>query len=134
MNLKFRVYDIEEKKYLTNNEIESMTIAQLRYWKYKIEFYTGKVDLGGNKIYVGDIVQLESSVPHSYRLPAETFGRYEVVWRKNSFQLKVLKKGAFDTWFITREEAEKRTIDPRCPAIAIEYQPLQGFNICRIVI
>jgi hypothetical protein len=134
MNLKFRVYNTEYQSYVPMDHVDGMTVSELRSKKYKIEFYTGKVDLSGNKIYVGDIVQLESAVNDNGKFPTEAFGRYEVVWRKNSFQLKVLKKGWFDLWFTTKEEAVEKTIDPRCPAIAIEYQPLQGFNICRIVI
>lgn len=134
MKLNFRVYDIEYQKYVPLDEVEVMTVSELRAWKYKIEFYTGKLDLSGNKIYVGDIVQLESAIRDRGQLPADAFGRYEVVWHHNTFQLKVLKKGWFDSWFVTREEARKKTIDPRCPAMAIEYQPLEKFNICRIVI
>jgi hypothetical protein len=74
-------------------------------------------------IFVGDIVGIFLN-GNRFHDPVDWLGRYEVVFSRGKFMLRVIEKNWTDTYCTTEEEAKKLTTDPNCPHMTCLYRPL----------
>jgi uncharacterized phage protein (TIGR01671 family) len=128
--IEFRVYDKRKFRFLNENDDFHLNLKFQINEHLTLQKYTGKRDIFGNKIFEGDVVDLSTQINEHKGMPSNSHGAYEVFYsdRAAAFYLRVIKKSWGDICFITQEEANKLTIDPKCPHIAIEESPIGDFN------
>jgi hypothetical protein len=101
--------------------------------------FTGKKDIYGRWIYVGDIVGLHLAPnDHIEGNPKhrESLGEYKVIWEptKGAFMLEVIKKNWFDGTFRTEEDMKRQTVDwENCPGIIITKNYLFNYGFLEIL-
>ncbi len=104
-----------------------------------VQQYTGKLDIEGNEICEGDLVEFVLAVqthPETGERqgPPDSFGVYEVFYRPNwaGFALKAIRLNWMDCWFDKKLESLGAKSRGPCNTEFLA-QPLAKFNICRII-
>ena len=100
--------------------------------RFAIVPFTSYIDIDGNDIYEGDIVELIYAAQCGVNNPPESLGRYVVIWDEyRGYRLRVIIKNWYDSEVVTEAEAKRQTIDPLCPAMVFLERDIP--QICRVI-
>lgn len=119
-DIKFRIWD-EKYKEWQKSPILVYPGEPVNVQGRVIQMFTGLKDKHGKEIYDGDLVGF------CFGPDAEAYyGKYKVFYNERwaAYYVRVIEKSIFDPEIVTLEEAKERTIEPRCPVMAILEVPL----------